>query len=307
MSRAPPDEPFVALLANGHEGDVSPAYETQGFAEARRLGERLGDRVLRAHGRLGDGMAATTVGVAYGEADLPHARVQGTGSLAGGRLCLRPELGTAAFGGTEDGRTSLALLPPFREGRGTRRWTDHCQSPKRSILFGVARWVLNEWSMPKVAPMHVVRIGEAVVATVPGEMTTTGGLRLRRRLARRTGVDRVAIVGLANGYLQYITTAAEYSAQHYEGASTLYGPWTWGFFADRLTQLAGALDGDPLGDDWERDRVRPGEVRPGRSKARGRPGPPPVRPLARRASCRPAPIAFASPRKPGSSVPSRGR
>jgi neutral ceramidase len=48
-------------------------------------------------------------------------------------------------------------------------------------------------------------------------------------------------MGLANGYLQYVTTASEYAAQYYEGASTLYGPASAGFFTDRLALLASAL------------------------------------------------------------------
>jgi neutral ceramidase len=48
-------------------------------------------------------------------------------------------------------------------------------------------------------------------------------------------------VGLANGYMQYVTTDAEYGAQAYEGGSTLYGPNTLAVLAAELGKLAGAL------------------------------------------------------------------
>lgn len=48
-----------------------------------------------------------------------------------------------------------------------------------------------------------------------------------------TRVGDVVLVSLANGYNQYLATRAEYALQHYEGASTLYGPGT----AEHITAL----------------------------------------------------------------------
>ncbi len=45
------------------------------------------------------------------------------------------------------------------------------------------------------------------------------------------------MIGLANGYIQYVATEAEYAVQHYEGASTIYGPGT----LRALTRQAAAL------------------------------------------------------------------
>jgi neutral ceramidase len=57
------------------------------------------------------------------------------------------------------------------------------------------------------------------------------------------GADSVAVISLANGYLNYITTWEEYSAQHYEGASTTYGPGSAGVIAEQLAQLVAELGG----------------------------------------------------------------
>ncbi|KAK3081165.1 hypothetical protein LTR53_020489, partial [Teratosphaeriaceae sp. CCFEE 6253] len=40
------------------------------------------------------------------------------------------------------------------------------------------------------------------------------------------GTPIVVLGGPANTYTHYIATREEYGVQRYEGASTLYGPWT---------------------------------------------------------------------------------
>jgi neutral ceramidase len=73
----------------------------------------------------------------------------------------------------------------------------------------------------------VVQIGDLVAAAVPLELTTEVGFRIRDAMLRRSleeglGARATAVVGLANGYMQYVATREEYQAQHYEGGSTLY-------------------------------------------------------------------------------------
>jgi hypothetical protein len=78
------------------------------------------------------------------------------------------------------------------------------------------------------------------IVGIPAEATTTVGIRLRERVATaRPGP--VMLVGLANDYLQYITTAEEYTLQHYEGASTLYGPSTALVLSARFAALAQSI------------------------------------------------------------------
>ena len=43
---------------------------------------------------------------------------------------------------------------------------------------------------------------------------------------RGTGVQHLAMATYANDYSQYVTAKEEYDLQHYEGASTLFGPYT---------------------------------------------------------------------------------
>ena len=60
-------------------------------------------------------------------------------------------------------------------------------------------------------------------------------------------VSDALILGHANGYLEYITTAEEYTAQYYEGGSTIYGPGEAAMFGRVLSHLAASVSaGDSL-------------------------------------------------------------
>jgi neutral ceramidase len=90
--------------------------------------------------------------------------------------------------------------------------------------------------------LQTIRINELLLVAVPGEMTTEMGQRLKQaalQAAQHThqGMTQVTIVGLANQYMSYFTTPEEYDMQHYEGASTLYGPASGPVIAARLSYL----------------------------------------------------------------------
>jgi hypothetical protein len=98
----------------------------------------------------------------------------------------------------------------------------------------------------------VLRLGNRVIGAVPGEVTTTAGRRMREQMlagARGAGLPASAalLLGHANGYLGYIATAEEYTAQYYEGGSTLYGPGEAAMFGRTLARLAASISaGDSL-------------------------------------------------------------
>ena len=77
------------------------------------------------------------------------------------------------------------------------------------------------------APVQLLRLGPLYLIGIPGEVTITAGLRLRRTVAAIVGADieNVLVAGYSNGYIHYVTTPEEYDAQRYEGASTLFGRW----------------------------------------------------------------------------------
>jgi hypothetical protein len=171
------------------------------------------------------------------------------------RVLCKPRTGPATIGGTEGGFSrflNLRLfsrlfrvdtipsppgpLPPTRACRGNKENMDWFEDA-----------VAGERPYPYELQLAVVRIGEITIGAVPGEATTNAGARMRRALASDSNADfasiysRHLVLGLTNGYVHYIATPHEYGAQLYEGAATLYGPFTSEIIAQQLGRLARSL------------------------------------------------------------------
>jgi len=74
-----------------------------------------------------------------------------------------------------------------------------------------------EWQ-PQVVSTQLARIGNIVIACVPGEFTTMSGRRLRAALRETLNLKEssdVIIAGLCNTYSDYITTPEEYNVRFY--------------------------------------------------------------------------------------------
>ena len=191
--------------------------------------------------------------------DLPIRRAYASDWLPGNDgLCPEPMLGSGTAAGGEGAEPRIRgwnwLFWPlirlgFEEGGSSvKEKPGVCHSPKRGLLAPFGQIVAGEHGFPEVAQLSVVRIGNAIFASVPAEVTTIAGDRIRRSmLLRLEGADwkpqHVALIGLANGFLQYVPTREEYQLQHYEGGSDMYGPGAAEFLAARLADLTGTLRG----------------------------------------------------------------
>ena len=97
---------------------------------------------------------------------------------------------------------------------------------------------------PAVQPLQIFRIGNLALVGLPWEVTTTSARRLRAMVLEElapAGVDTVVIAGLVNDYIHYLTTREEYASQQYEGASTVYGPWSLAAVTQELRKVANSL------------------------------------------------------------------
>ncbi len=105
---------------------------------------------------------------------------------------------------------------------------------------------MGEYGFPAYSQLAAVRVGTTLLGVVQWEITTEAGARIKQHMSERapTGIERTAIIGLANGYMQYLTTPEEYQQQTYEGGSTLYGPNTMNFVRHRLGSLSASLASD---------------------------------------------------------------
>ncbi|KAL6545260.1 Neutral ceramidase 1 [Orobanche gracilis] len=130
-----------------------------------------------------------------------------------------------------------------------------CQHPKPILLDTGEMKQPYDWA-PSILPIQMIRIGQLVILSVPGEFTTMAGRRLRDAVKSvlTSGGNKelnsnvhVVIAGLTNTYSQYVTTFEEYQIQRYEGASTLYGPHTLNAYIQEFKKLAKTLvSGTPV-------------------------------------------------------------
>jgi neutral ceramidase len=265
---------FVAAMAAGSEGDVAPLKAEQSFAVSERIGKRLGDQAFDAFQQAGLNMRH--------EVDLSHGyqEVAIAGALTEqGAVCAQAMVGVPAIAGTEDGPSGINGRFGAYEGR---RWSvpRGCHgakvaalSPVQRLLFKPPHATRELGSFPAHAAFQVLALyassgpGAASpffsLVSVPAEPTTAVGDAISRRVAAslRTpgdpaGSHEVAVVGLANGYLGYLTTPPEYDAQHYEGGSSLFGPLVSVLAEERLGQVATAARS-------ELERRRAGQPAPG--------------------------------------------
>ncbi|TAQ83734.1 hypothetical protein B7494_g7939 [Chlorociboria aeruginascens] len=111
----------------------------------------------------------------------------------------------------------------------------HCHFPK-PILLDVGEITSPYLWTPNVVDVQVLRVGQLVIIVSPGEATTMSGRRWKEAihnsaaslaLSGSSSIEPIVVIGgPANSYTHYIATPEEYSIQRYEGASTLYGPYT---------------------------------------------------------------------------------
>ncbi len=219
-----------------------------GAARARidQLGEVMADSVWRHFQRLAPALRS----------DLTIARNFTTIDLPGREgLCPHGVVGAATAAGASDVPTRIAgwklwgVVPlGFEQGGSAVRDPPRgCQAEKQILLGGLQRLVITgKHGFPARAQLSVIRIGQMMLGTVPAEPTITAGRRFREAILTAADPDgtrelAAVIVSHANGFMNYLTTAPEYAAQAYEGASTLYGPQTVEVFARELHRLATPL------------------------------------------------------------------
>jgi neutral ceramidase len=161
----------------------------------------------------------------------------------------RPNAGAAALAGTREGPGfrgfHIGPTPnPFWDGISRRvlyrlsAALRDAQAPKGLTPLGGLVHRLTPL-VQTVVPVQLLRLGQLHLIGIPGEVTITAGLRLRREVATVTGaeVTNVLVAGYSNAYMHYVTTPEEYDAQCYEGGSTLFGRWE----LPALTQIVSAL------------------------------------------------------------------
>lgn len=237
----------IAGFFNGAEGDVSPDWEFQDRDDvvslARKLAGTAGELLDQQRFRSGAGLTL----------DVRWRRVPRDWHDASGQgFARKPMGGAATLGGAEDGYTIFYKYGWRAEARKPAPSGEHLnkepaldgplagflESLDHNTLAKTVRVIkpthfLSLKMYPKEVPVATARFGSLFsLATVPVEATTAVGRSIREQ------VQVTAVIGLANEYFSYTTTAAEYNLQQYEAASTLLGPHE----AETLVKLLGSVE-----------------------------------------------------------------
>ena len=246
-------EPVVALF-NGAQGDVSPNWDPQGRPSTVELGHALGSALVVSLETPGTPVEGQ-IEVAFTLETVANQRFEDAEGTPQ-RTARSARSGKGQFGGAEDGRTWLHERG-WREGKRNRRHRNNGQGNKRPPLPFPFSWITPPpGSMPRDVPLSVASLGQLTLVSLPGEFSTVLGQRLANRVSAGLPEDRVVVrIGLAGGYLSYFTTPEEYGAQHYEGASMLYGEQAGVLLTERLAALAAS----PRVERPEGFRYRPGQ------------------------------------------------
>ncbi|KAF0683235.1 Aste57867_24667 [Aphanomyces stellatus] len=245
---------FVAAFAQSNEGDVSPnIFGPRTHANQHRDLERMeivaAAQLATARQLYADAASAPPVA---GPIRCVHQYVDFTSIELGDKWHVYKEcppttcsgcIGISMLSGTLFDGPGLPGIPEGVQW-GSNSWftlmpeTQSLQKEKR-IIFPTASYGMS----PSILPLQLIVIdSHLVVASLPFEITTMAGRRLRASIAAALDMPvEPVLAGLANAYCGYMTTREEYAVQRYEGASTHFGPNQLVATQQQFDQLAYAL------------------------------------------------------------------
>lgn len=257
LARRESDPGFVAAFAQSNCGDVTPnlSLNQRGpgkdeFESTRIIGQRQADAAEKLLGAASEQLSGR-IDSRQAYIELAHLTVRDEFTHAGPQLTAPAAYGYSfAAGSTEDGGGQ----PLFREGMQRQdplidtlaktlvplpQPTADLRLMHRPKPILLAIGQAQPPVLPTVLPIGVARIGQLAIVIGPAEYTTMSGRRFRESVRQALpGVRHVVVAGYANDYAGYVATREEYEVQHYEGAATLYGPWTQAAYQQEFSRLA---------------------------------------------------------------------
>ena len=211
-------------------GNQSPRYYVSGqtFEEAERLGRNLGQAVEQSLSTLRDGDFSRhcPLAGALQDVDLPARTMMSVPEAQGRVAAYQAEYERFKAARAEPARVRTAQCALFgAQGAVTLA---------RAQQHGEIARTLDAY-----CPMQaqVLRIGDACLAGLPGELFVEYALQIKRR-----SPHRVFVVSLVNGELQgYIVTAEAEAAGGYEALTSLFaGPQAGALLVDATLDLLAA-------------------------------------------------------------------
>jgi neutral ceramidase len=271
------DKGVISAFANSCCGDISPNVGLgvpdgiHDFEKATRFGKKQYDTAVKLFDHAHE--------VLSGNVDYRHAYVDMSNcSIEGADERTWPAaLGLSVTSGSSEDSVGLPIWP---EGT-TRDKVKHDPELYRKALLqflpGLVGLALHAHAMekeyidghaekpilapvgfymfhgapfaPSIMPLQLIKLGSLIIIAHPGEMTTMAGRRMRKTILDilgSEGVKHAVVAAYAGAYSSYTTTREEYATQNYEGASTLFGPWTLAIYQQENANLAAAMKNGTL-------------------------------------------------------------
>jgi neutral ceramidase len=266
-------ETFIAAFANSNCGDVSGNIKygvpdlVHDFARMQEFGEKQYNKAKEIYSSANVQLSGS-VDYRHTHIDFSNVQIAGTKNRT-----YSAALGASMFAGsTEDSESEFGIiegikatisgdLPPAQRNiileainllsglltgfKVPGILEDEMKQGHKPKPIVLAQGLAEPHPLsPQVLPLQIIKIGNLVLAGIPAEITTMAGRRLKEAILgslSETGINYLALATYANAYAGYITTKEEYDVQHYEGASTHFGPYTLMAFQQEFRKLARAL------------------------------------------------------------------
>jgi neutral ceramidase len=254
---------FVAAFAQANAGDVSPniywGYPdgVNDYSHMKTIGERQYNKASALFNNAAVNLS--------GSVDYRHMYVNMSdqyispafmpGQAYPGNTCTAAIGVSMLAGSTEDGKGinipegitypyDISILGQVFPWEFTILPEDQACHAEKPIVLPMGRVTPQGIPLtPEVLPVQILKIGNLAIVAQPTEITTMAGRRLidTVKTALAGQVDYVVIAGLSNAYAGYVATREEYAMQHYEGASTHFGPYTLNAFQEQFSYIATAM------------------------------------------------------------------
>ena len=181
---------FQGAQGNINHLDAFDPTQGRGFKEAQRIG--------------------STIALAAAAARRELRSVSGPVAWSSRQVALPPRVITPA----EIARAEQVVAESAASGEAPRGQTDGLPE----LLFARAQLELAPRTEPYATEIQALRIGDLAVVGLPGEFFVEFGLEIKRR----SPAAQTFVVGLANGSLGYVPTAAAFAQGGYEPTSWHY-------------------------------------------------------------------------------------
>jgi neutral ceramidase len=267
MDSGSPADIFVAIFAQAEAGDVSPNipwgypdgvsdYEHMEIIAARQL-EKAIDLYKSAAIKLTGNIDYRHKFVDFSKVCIdPNHRKWGDGQRK--LHTCKAAIGFSKIAGSTEDGIGLPFVPEGMTYDGVKLpkitlipELQQYHKEKRILLPTGDMMPLSATSWtPQILPVQILRIGNLALLAFPFECSTMSGRRLKKTVEddlATAGINQIVVSSLSNAYAGYMTTREEYSAQHYEGASTHFGPFSLMACQQISKELAeGMANGTPV-------------------------------------------------------------